>query len=57
MVELIKLESEIKISPTEQDIDSALVINTEEDLLNSGVQKVEQGKPATSLLPIKGRNR
>jgi len=37
MVELIKLESEIKFAPQEEDVDNALVINTERDMLNAGI--------------------
>ena len=37
MVEMIKLESEIKFAPQEEDVDSALVIGTERDILNAGV--------------------
>jgi hypothetical protein len=37
MVEMVKLESEIKFAPQEEDVANALVINTERDALNSGV--------------------
>ena len=50
MVELIKIESEIKFAPPDKDIDSALVISTEQDLLESGAQAAP-APPITSLLP------
>ena len=51
MVELIKLESEIKFAPPAEDIDPTLVINTEQDLLDSSVQKTPEAPSITSLLP------
>jgi hypothetical protein len=37
MIEMVKLESEIKFAPQVQDIDSALIINTEVDSIAAGV--------------------
>jgi hypothetical protein len=37
MIEMVKLESEIKFAPQDQDIDSALIINTEVDSIAAGV--------------------
>ena len=51
MVELIQLESEIKFAPTDEDVDKALVIKTERDLLDSGVQAEPEEDIPISLIP------
>ena len=51
MVELIKLESEIKFAPPDKDIDSKLVIESEQDSIDSGVQAIPEQEQEAPLIP------
>ena len=51
LVELVKLDAEVKISPFDKDIDSTLVIDTEKDSLDKGVTATEDSVQATPLIP------
>ena len=54
LVELVKLESEIKFSPMEEDIDPKLVIKTDEELVSAGVQKnVSTVNAGSKIVPRK----
>jgi hypothetical protein len=53
MVELIKLESEIKFSAPDKDIDERLVIKSDKDTVDSGVKAAPESATTTSLLPSK----
>ena len=53
MIELIKMESEIKFAPTDKDIDSKLVIDTTPDEAKKGIKATDVESPAvlTPRLP------
>lgn len=54
LIELIKLESEIKFSPIDKDIDSKLVIKSDEEKVAEGVQKeADPSKEKPKLPPRK----
>ena len=53
MVELIKLESEIKFSAPDKDIDERLVIKSDKDTVDGGVKAAPESVATTSLLPSK----
>ena len=53
LVELVKLDAEVKISPVDKDIDSKLVIDTEEEMVDKGVKASPNTEIAAPKLPTR----
>jgi len=51
LVELVKLDAEVKISPVDKDIDSRLVIDTEQEMIEKGIKASPNIEPAAPKLP------
>ena len=51
MVELIKVEAEIKFAATDEDIDKQLVIKSDKDIVDSGIQATPEESLSSPLLP------